>query len=224
MGLSTFEDKISIILADDHEVVRAGLRRLLSIDKSFHITEEAANGADAVELVRYYKPDIALLDILMPKKSGIEAAKEIKAADPKTLVVILTAFEDSKHLEQSLSAGANGYLTKDISAGDLVKSLHNVLRGERVFSKSILNLLQRKYSSQESDAREQVSITKREQQVLNRIAEGETSQEIADSLSISVRTVESHRYNIMQKLGIKNAAGLIRYAVLNYDYEGSTPD
>lgn len=212
-------DTLRIVLADDHEVVRAGIKRLLSVDKTIKIVDEAANGEDAVSLVKYHKPDLALLDIFMPKMTGIEATKEIKEQVPSTYVTILTAFEDSKHLDQALRAGADAYLAKDISAKELIASLHKVKSGERVFSKSITKILQNLYNpnndltSNESEVT--VSITKREQEILNLVALGKKSNEIADKLFISTRTVESHRYNLMQKLGIKNAAGLVRYAVLN---------
>ncbi len=214
----TEENPIKIIMADDHEVVRAGLRRLLSMDKSIRILDEASNGEDAVSLAEYHKPDVALLDIFMPRKNGIEATKEIKSKNKNILVVMLTAFEDSSHLEQALSAGADGYLAKDISSKELIESLKLVMTGNRVFSKSIVKLMQKKFShSGEDKDPAPVTITKREQEILNLVTMGKTSQEIADQLFISVRTVESHRYNLMQKLHIKNAAGLARYSVMNLD-------
>lgn len=206
---------IKIVMADDHEVVRAGLRRLLSFEKSIRILDEACNGKDAVDLVKYHQPHLVLLDILMPVMTGIEACMIIKRESPDTIVLILTAFEDSNHLEKAIAAGADGYLTKDITSKDLVKAIHTVVLGERVFSKSIILLMQNRFASLENNAEEPVTITKREQSVLNLVATGKKSTEIADELNISVRTVETHRYNVMQKLGVKNVAGLIRYAVLN---------
>lgn len=206
---------ITLILADDHEVVRAGIRRLLSIDKSLKILDEANNGKDAVDLIIYHQPDIALVDILMPKLNGIEVAQIIKSTCPDILVVMLTAYEDSLHLEQALAVGADGYLTKDINANDLIASLHNVFMGERVFSRSILNLLQKNYNPFGTVDSTPVTISKREQEILNAVALGKTSSDIAKELNISVRTVQSHRSNIIQKLGLKNAGSLVRYAVLN---------
>lgn len=208
---------IKLVFADDHEVVRAGIRRVLSIDKSIRILDEANNGKDALDLVLYHKPDIALLDIMMPLMTGIEVAKEIKSRQPETLVVMLTAFEDAAHLENALSAGADGYLAKDISSKELIACLHSVLEGERVFSKSIVLIAQNKFINRGTQSEPSVKITKREQEILNLIALGKTSSEIADKLFLSVRTVESHRYNIMQKLSIKNTSGLIRFAVMNSD-------
>ncbi len=207
---------IEIILADDHEVVRAGLRRLLAIDKTIKVLDEAGNGEDAFKLVEYHKPHVALLDIMMPRMDGIDATRKIKLGFPETLVVMLTAFEDFNHIEKALSAGADGYLSKDISAKDLVNAIHDVNHGQRVFSKSVLRLLQRKFRTGDSDEEyETVTISKREQEILNQVALGKTSKEIAEFLSISDRTVQSHRANIMEKLGIKNTAGLVRYAIFH---------
>lgn len=209
------QNPIKIVFADDHEVVRAGIRRLLTIDKTIRILDEASNGEDAYELIMYHKPDIALLDIMMPKMNGVEVAKLIKERLPETFVVMLTAFEDATHLEVALSAGADGYLTKDISSKELISALHAVVQGERVFSKSIVLLVQNKFMTRGAHNEPHIKITRREQEILNLVAKGKTSTEVADILFLSVRTVESHRYNLMQKLGIKNTAGLIRFAVMN---------
>ena len=209
--------EFSIVMADDHEVVRAGLRRLISIDSRFHIVAEADNGSDAVLLTSQYNPDIVLIDILMPIMDGIEATVHIKENFPDMIVVMLTAFEDSEHLEKALAAGANGYLTKDISAHDLVLSLIKVLDGERVFSKTILQLLTRKSFSYQDNDSTPINLTKREQEILMHVVQGKTSTQIADTLFLSVRTVQTHRANIMQKLGVKNAAGLVRHAMLGLD-------
>ena len=206
---------VKLVIADDHEIVRAGIKRLISVDKTIKVIGEASNGADAVELIKSSKPNVALIDILMPEMTGIEAVAKLKSMNLSTFVVMLTAFEDSKHLEEALNAGADGYLTKDIGSKDLINSIHKVLEGDRVFSKSILMILQNKYVTKSAIEEPPVSITKREQEILNLIASGDTSQEIADKLNISVRTIESHRYNIMQKLNLKNAAQLIKYAVIH---------
>ena len=210
----TDNEEIRIIIADDHEVVRAGLRRLMSLNKSLVVIDEAQNGAEAVELVKFHKPDIAVIDILMPKMDGIEATSLIKELNPDTYVVILTAFEDFNHIESALTAGADGYLTKDISARDLDASLRKVVLGERVFSKNILNLLNKKFVPYHESDSSPVMISKREQEILNYVAHGLTSPEIAEKLFISVRTVQSHRANLMEKLGVKNTAELVRYVYL----------
>ncbi|HRP02650.1 MAG TPA: response regulator transcription factor [Candidatus Kapabacteria bacterium] len=212
---------IKVVLADDHEIVRAGIKRLLSVDKSIKVVAEAQNGAEAIEAVQYHKPDIALLDILMPVMTGIEAVKNIKTTLPETFTVILTAFEDSKHLELALNTGADGYLTKDIKAKDLTEAMHKVMEGERVFSKSILLILQNHYVTKSHIEEPPISITKREQDILNLVADGLTSNDIAQELSLSIRTIESHRYNLMQKLNLKSTAQLIKYAIM-YNTERRT--
>ncbi len=207
------EKEIKLILADDHEVVRAGLKRLLSIDKTITVLSEAGSGLDAVDQAEYYKPDIAILDIFMPRMDGIEATEIIRTKNSDVLCVILTAFEDSHHIERALDAGAEGYLSKDIGASELVGAIHKVMDGERVFTKSVINILQKKYMNYREEDKESIVITKREQEILNLVADGMTSPQIADKLKISVRTVQTHRANIMGKLGVKNAAELVRYAL-----------
>lgn len=204
---------LRVILADDHEIVRAGIRRLLSVNRSIKIIDEASNGQDLLDIVEYHNPDVVISDILMPKLNGIEALKKIREKGLDCQVIMLTAYEDSFHLDNALSAGADGYLSKDIKSKELVDAVFKVIHGERVFSKSVLRLLKRKsVSSSELDP-EPIVITKREQEILDLVATGKTSQEIADALFISVRTVESHRYNLMQKLDVNNVAELIRYAI-----------
>jgi DNA-binding NarL/FixJ family response regulator len=212
------EKKATIVLADDHEVVRSGIRRLLSMDKNLVIIDEASDGEEAVDLVNYHKPDIAMLDILMPRMNGIIAAEKIKQQNRGIFVVMLTAFEDYKHIDNALSAGADAYLSKNVTARELIDSLWLVMKGERVLSKSIVRALQKKVFADNDEEESHIIITKREQEILDLVAAGKTSSEIADGLNISVRTVESHRYNLMQKLGAKNTAALVRYAVSNRDY------
>lgn len=210
----TESNPLRVILADDHEIVRAGIRRLLSINRAIKILDEASNGQDLVDIVEYHKPDIVISDIMMPKLNGIEALKKIREKGLECHVIMLTAYEDSFHLENALEAGADGYLSKDINARELVDAIFDVIRGERVFSKSVVRLIKRKgASSSELDATP-VVITKREQEILDLVAKGKTSQYIADKLFISVRTVESHRYNLMQKLDVNNVAELIRYSIM----------
>lgn len=213
MSLFDENNPVKIVMADDHEVVRAGIRRLISFDKKVRIIDEAVNGKNLVELVEQHRPDLVITDIMMPIMNGIEAATEIKLKFPEIYVLMLTAYEDSFHLEKAMAAGADGYLSKDVGAKELIESIHNVTNGDRVFSKSIIKLIQKKYIPDGTYEATPIIITKREQQILNLVALGKTSAEIAEMLFVSSRTVESHRYNLMQKLGIKNAAGLARYAV-----------
>ena len=207
------EKKIDVIIADDHQVVRAGIRRLLSVEKRIRIIDEASNGQDAVDIITHYKPDVALIDIFMPRLTGVETVKKIKELVPEVFAVILTAYEDAQHLEKALRAGADGYLTKDIGFRELIEAVINVTKGERVFSQSIIKILNNKYKPGASED-DQVIITKREQEILNLVADGHKNSEIAERLHISIRTVESHRYNLMQKLDIKNTAEMVRFAIM----------
>ncbi len=210
----TESNPLKVIIADDHEIVRAGIRRLLSIDRRIKIIDEAENGQDLVDTVSYHQPDVVLSDIMMPKLNGIDALKKIREKKIDCYVIMLTAYEDSFHLENALEAGADGYLSKDINARELIDSILDVIKGERVFSKSVVRLIQKKgVSTSELDSTP-VVITKREQEILDLVAKGKTSQYIAEKLFISVRTVESHRYNLMQKLDVSNVAELIRYSIL----------
>lgn len=210
----TESNPLRVILADDHEIVRAGIRRLLSIDRRLKIIDEADNGLDLIDTVEYHKPDIVISDIMMPKMNGIEALKKIRDLKLDCYVIMLTAYEDSFHLENALEAGADGYLSKDINASELIDSILDVLKGERVFSKSVVRLIKKKGANTSELDATPVVITKREQEILDLVAKGKTSQYIAEKLFISVRTVESHRYNLMQKLDVNNVAELIRYSIL----------
>jgi len=208
-------EKINVVIADDHGIVRAGLRRILNIDKRIQIVGEAVDGESALKLIEENLPHVALLDIHMPVLDGIEVAKIVCEKHPEIVVIMLTAYEDYKHVEEALKVGADGYLSKDISPSFLIDAIYRSLLGERVFSKSILRVLENPLISHQEIENSNVTITSREQEILNYLAQGKTSKEIADILGISIRTVQNHRSNIMQKLGIKTAAGLVRFAVLH---------
>lgn len=206
--------EIKVIIADDHEIVRAGIKRILSVEKRIKILSEAENGKIALSLIQEYHPDLVLLDISMPEIDGIELARIVKTNYPDIVVLMLTAFEDYQNVERALASGADGYLSKDISPSFLIEAIYKAVLGERVFSKSILRVIEKPRSFQQETDNSNVTISKREQEILNYVAMGKTSQEIADILGISIRTVQNHRANIMQKLGIKTAAGLVRFAVI----------
>jgi DNA-binding NarL/FixJ family response regulator len=208
---------IRVIIADDHEISRIGIRRLLSIAPDVDIIGEAADGAQALEVARTKKPDVVLLDVLMPNVSGIEAAQRIKAELKETAVIMLSAAEDEKSIERAMFAGADGYLSKEVTSEELITAIRTVVLGERVFSRSILNLLEGKAQDQKVEE-PPVSLTKREEEIVTLVAKGLTSQEIAKKLFISPRTVETHRARIMDKLGVNNAAGLVRFALLHATY------
>lgn len=208
-------EQIKVVIADDHEIVRAGIRRVLNIEKRIQIVGEAEDGELALKVVEENLPHLILLDIHIPKMDGIEVARIIREKYPQVVILMLTAYEDYKHIEDALKVGADGYLSKDISPGFLIDAIFRSVLGERVFSKSILKVLENPLGFQSEEENTNVTITEREQEILNLLAQGRTSKEIADILGISIRTVQNHRSNIMQKLGIKTAAGLIRFAVLH---------
>lgn len=215
----TQRPRIRVILADDHELVRVGVRRLLQSHESIDVVGEAASGEEAVYLVEHEHPDVAILDVLMPQLDGIGAARRIKEFSFRTKVLMLTSFEDNHYLEQALHSGADGYLSKNVGRQELHEAVTNVVQGKRVFSKAVLALMQGKkpqQSLQRTD--ESVSITRREEEILYLVAQGFTSPQIAEKLSISPRTVESHRAHLMEKTGASNMAALVRFALLHSTY------
>lgn len=209
---------ITVIIADDHEISRIGIRRLLSIAPDINVIGEAVDGASALKLARKKRPNVVLLDVLMPNISGIEAAQRIKGELKDVSVIMLSAAEDSKAIERAMYAGADGYLSKEVTSEELVAAIRTVILGERVFSRSILNLLEGKAKEQRGADAPPMILTKREEGIVTLVAQGLTSQAIAKKLFISPRTVETHRARIMDKLGVNNAAGLVRFALLHATY------
>lgn len=212
-------EHIRILIADDHEIVRIGLKSLLRPAEHFELVGEATDGKKAVALVKELQPDVVLSDILMPSMTGIDATRLIKQEQPSIKVIMLTSLEDKFYLAQAMSAGADGYLSKEVGHSELVTAIEGVMRSERVFSSSILALMANPDTSMGDgfggEPITNVYLSKREQEILAHIAEGMTSKEIAETLFISSRTVDTHRTNLMQKLQIKNTAGLVRFALLN---------
>jgi two-component system response regulator NreC len=214
--------KTRILLADDHDVVRSGLRALLRTSPDFAVVGEAVDGEEAVRMARETKPDVVIMDISMPNLDGIAATKVIKDTLPDVKVVILTVHEDEEYAYQVLRAGASGYVLKNAGKKDIFKAIESAVSGQRFFSPGISNIIvesfikraneQPKVESQPAPASDQ-PLTKRELEVLKYIALGQTNRQIADTLFLSFRTVNTHRANIMQKLDIHETAGLVRYAI-----------
>ena len=224
--MADHNNPIRIIIADDHEISRIGIRRLLGGANDIEVVAEAVNGAQTIDLTRSLKPDVILMDVLMPNVSGIEAAQRIKNDIPATHIIMLSSADDATSIERAMYAGADGYLSKEVTSGELVEAIRNVQVGERVFSKTILNQLEGKSEQARSDE-PPVSLTKREEEIVTLVAKGLTSQEIGKKLFISPRTVETHRARIMDKLGVNNAAGLVRFALLHATYfnlQGTSDD
>lgn len=208
---------IRIIIADDHEISRIGIRRLVSNSPDIEVVAEAVNGAQTIDLARSLKPDVILMDVLMPNVNGIEAAQRIKSDMQSVSIIMLSSAEDPSSIERAMYAGADGYLSKEVGAQELVQAIKHVQIGERVFSKTVLNMLEGK-AVEARESEPPIALTKREEEIVTLVAKGLTSQEIGRRLFISPRTVETHRARIMDKLGVNNAAGLVRFALLHATY------
>ncbi|MBN1396961.1 MAG: response regulator transcription factor [Bacteroidetes bacterium] len=212
-------NKIRILLADDHPMVRSGLIKLLEPFKEFVIIGEASDGEEAVAMTRKLEPDVLVIDLSMPKLSGIEATKIICKNYPSVKVLVLTMYDNEEYVYQILKSGAGGYLLKNSGRDELAAAIRAVAQGGRFFSARVSEIMAEAYLKK-SEAREGVSLnsddlplTKREKEVLQYIAEGFNNTQIAEKLFISARTVETHRTNIMQKLDIHDAANLMRFAL-----------
>lgn len=206
---------ITIILADDHEVVRLGLRALLENEPDLQIIGEASDGLQTVNLVKDLNPDVLILDLMMPGINGIEVTQQVKKSSPKTHVIILSMYSNEAYVLETLRKGAEGYVLKDSTGSDLVKAVREVMAGRRYLSPPLSERVIDTYIQTTKitalDLYE--TLTPREREVLHMAAQGYSNVEIADHLSISPRTVEVHRANMMDKLGLRNQTGLIRYAI-----------
>jgi len=207
-----------ILIVDDHEVVRDGLRNILTSLDNLSIAGEAGNGEDAVKMYATLKPDLVIMDISMPGMNGIEATRVIKEKDPDARILILTMHDNQEYLNQIIRSGAKGFILKNTDKEELLDAVQTVASGDNFFSKDISKLIIDNYirtakETEKNDGYKEVPLTKREIEILKLIASGYSNQEIANILYISYNTVDTHRKNIMHKLAIKNTAGLVRYAI-----------
>jgi len=205
------------MLAEDHAVVRQGLCALLNADGSFRLVGEARNGREAVELARKLRPDVILMDIAMPVLNGLEATRQILAANPAAKVIILSAHSDDVYVDRMNEAGVAGFLEKQSSAEILTKAIHEVAKGHTYFSPAIAKRMQNNPSKpRDRDGLLKAHgsrLTSRETEVLQLVAEGSANKQVAAELGISIKTVEKHRQHLMDKLNIHDTAGLTRYAI-----------
>jgi two-component system, NarL family, response regulator NreC len=199
-----------VLLADDHGIVRDGIKILLERE-GYHVNAEAANGQDAVRLALERRPDVAVLDITMPILNGVDAAREILQKLPKTKAILLTVHDENMYVLDGLRAGVKGFVTKTHATEDLVRAIREAMRGKTYLSPEVSQAVIEAYQNKSEMCRDPLS--PRERQVLQLIAEGKTSKEIACVLHISVKTAETHRSRIVEKLGIHEIAGLVRYAI-----------
>ena len=202
--------RIRILLADDHMMVRQGIRALLE-KEGFEVVAEAMDGREAVRLAEKLKPDVAVLDIAMPLLNGIDAAREIRRVSPRTKTTLLTVHEENQYVVEALRAGVTGYVVKTKAADDLVKAIKEVSLGAVYMSPGVSREAVRAYLDGTEPSND--GLTPREREVLQLVAEGKTTKEVAAVLGISVKTAESHRSRIMEKLDIHETASLVRYAI-----------
>ncbi|MFO8100990.1 MAG: response regulator transcription factor [Dehalococcoidia bacterium] len=206
--------KINIVLADDHQVVREGIRSLLEDEEDLQVVGEAGGGVEAAQLVENLKPDIALLDMMMKDINGIEVTRQIAKRCPETRVIILSMYANEVYVVEALKAGALAYVLKESSSAELAEAIRTVVSGRRYLSAQLSERAIEVYmkAAQEEENPSDM-LTPREREVLHMAAQGYTNAQIAESLYIGQRTVETHRNNIMRKLGLRNQTDLIRYAL-----------
>lgn len=207
---------IRILIADDHHVVTRGLVFFLKTQEGFEVAGEAGNGREAVELARKVKPDLILMDLIMPEMDGIEATRMIKAEMPDMKIMMLTSFSDTEHVIPAIEAGASGYQLKDIQPDELVSSIRRIMNGEDQLHPKATSLVLKHLSNGNRNERKLADeLTKRELEVLKEIASGKSNKEIASSLFITEKTVKTHVSNVLAKLGLADRTQAALYAVRN---------
>jgi len=206
---------LKILLVDDHKIVREGLRTLLDAQSDFSVVGEAADGMSAVKLAQQLNPDVIIMDITLPDLNGIEAARKILNKNSRIKVIALSMHADRRFVLEFLKTGAQGYLLKDSAFDELVLAIRTVVKNRTYLSAQIADLVVREYvrGTDRADQSAFTLLTAREREVLQVMAEGKTTKQIAEKLGISIKTVETHRQQIMNKTGIDNVAGLTKYAI-----------
>ena len=211
--------RINIVLADDHVLVRKGIKSMLESDTDIDVIGEAGNGREALEVAKTLRPDILVLDIRMPEMNGLEAAALLRDYAPNTRAVILSMHDSEEYVVQALQAGAYGYLLKDTDKEEFLKALRQVHRGNKYFSGAVSHVLAnqlltaRPFVSARVAVEDVYHLTRREKEILRMVIDGKHNREIADSLGKSLRTIETHRFNIMKKLGVNNAIDMVNKSV-----------
>ena len=206
-------DPTRVLIADDHTLVRAGIRSLLDKLRGIEVVAESSNGREVLRLVAEHQPQIVLMDIAMPELNGLEATTRLTELHPDVRVVILSIYSDEEHVYQALRAGASGYLLKGASIEELELAIRSVARGETFLSPQISRPLIDEYVRRTRASRPEEILSTRQRQVLQLIAEGKTMKQVALDLGISVKTAETHRAQLMDRLNIHDVAGLVRYAI-----------
>jgi DNA-binding NarL/FixJ family response regulator len=208
--------QISVLLVDDHNIVRQGLKALLTAEPDITVLAEAQSGREAVQAVSRLRPEVVIMDLAMPLLNGWEATRQIVKALPSARIIILSTYDSEEHIQQAIAAGAAAYLIKQTAAADLVKAIREVKKGNAYFSPAIAQRLReqtcRTLAGTPAVKTPHVELTLREAEVLQLIAEGFANKQIASELGLSVKTVEKHRQQVMNKLNIHDTAGLVRHA------------
>jgi DNA-binding NarL/FixJ family response regulator len=212
--------KIKILIVDDHPMIRHGIKSLLNDVEKFDVADEAGNGDEALEKLAAQHFDLVIMDIKMPEKNGIEATEEIVKKYPDVKVLAISMYDEQRYIVKMLQAGALGYVLKNTGKQELMTAVETVMAGESYFSQEVSSIMMsqfmtRKLANPNESAKIDVTLTKRETEIIRLIAEELTNSEIADRLGISPRTVDTHRRNLLQKLDVKNTAGLVKYAIQN---------
>ncbi|MEU0692657.1 response regulator transcription factor [Streptomyces niveus] len=204
-----------ILLADDHALVRRGVRLILDGEPDLTVVAEAGDGAEAIEMAREHRPDLAILDIAMPRMTGLQAARELSRLLPDTRILILTMYDNEQYFFEALKSGASGYVLKSVADRDLLEACRAAMRDEPFLYPGAVTALIRNYLDRvrRGESIPEKAVTVREEEILKLVAEGHSSKEIADLLVISAKTVERHRANLLQKLGLKDRVELTRYAI-----------
>ncbi|MGM0587659.1 MAG: response regulator [Bacteroidota bacterium] len=212
--MSSSDSTIRVLVADDHEIVRYGICSSLRECDSISVVAEASSGQEALEAYQAERPDVAVIDISMPQKDGISTTQSILEYDPDARILILTMYADEDYINRGLQAGALGYVLKNTNRDTLQEAIETIAQGDSFFSSDVSTMMAKNYARlKRNNNEDQPDLTKRESEILKLIADGFTSQQIADHLHISPRTVDTHRSNLMQKLKVKNTAALVRYAI-----------
>jgi DNA-binding NarL/FixJ family response regulator len=207
--------KHRILIADDHSMVRDGVKNLINQNKDLVVIGEASSGTQTLELFESLSPDLLIIDISMPDMNGMEVSKNILAKNPNANIVILSMYDDEDYISRCLEYGVKGYVIKNESGSELDYAIRSVLSGKNYFSRQAQDVIFKKYSqnvTRKKQREDHIKLTKREVEIIKLIAEGLTSQEMANKLFISPRTVETHRANLMKKIGVKNAIELVKKA------------
>jgi DNA-binding NarL/FixJ family response regulator len=207
---------LNVFIVEDHTLVRSGIRALLQAAPNLNVVGEASNGRDAVEMIQQLQPDLVLMDVAMPELNGIDAARQVHAAVPSARIIMLSMHEDRQYVFESLKAGATGYVLKSAAFQDLIAAIDTVMSNRNYISPGLSDVVMNDYirrAQGEEQATELGRLSGREREVLQLIAEGKSSAEVGDLLHISVRTVDTHRHNIMTKLEIHSIAGLTKFAI-----------